>query len=97
MLAAQLFEQALPVAADFISPRAWASTLVGIDEYLRRFGGDRRASQIRDSLTARLMQRYADAATGDWHWFEEVVSYANAKFAACAHSQRMPPESRAHG
>jgi len=79
MLAAQLFEQALPVAADFISPRAWASTLVGIDEYLRRFGGDRRASQIRDSLTARLMQRYADAATGDWHWFEEVVSYANAK------------------
>jgi glycosyltransferase involved in cell wall biosynthesis len=79
MLAAQLFEQALPVAAEFASPRAWASTLVGIDEYLQRFGGDRRASQIRDSLTARLMQRYADAATGDWHWFEEVVSYANAK------------------
>ncbi len=25
------------------------------------------------------MQRYADAATEDWHWFEEVVSYANAK------------------
>jgi hypothetical protein len=79
MLAAQLFEQALPVAAEFVSPRAWASTLVGIDEYLQRFGGDRRAGQIRDSLTARLMQRYADAATGDWHWFEEVVSYANAK------------------
>ena len=25
------------------------------------------------------MQRYADAATDDWHWFEDVVSYANAK------------------
>jgi hypothetical protein len=25
------------------------------------------------------MQRYADAATDEWHWFEEVVSYANAK------------------
>ncbi len=25
------------------------------------------------------MQRYADAANEDWHWFEEVVSYANAK------------------
>ena len=79
MLAAQLFEQALPVAAEFVSPRAWAFTLIGIDEYLRRFGGDRRASQIRESLTAKLMQRYADAATDDWHWFEEVVSYANAK------------------
>ncbi|HEY0455878.1 MAG TPA: glycosyltransferase family 4 protein [Verrucomicrobiae bacterium] len=79
MLAAQLFEQALPVAAEFSSPRAWAFTLIGIDEYLRRFGGDRRAHQIRESLTAKLIQRYADAATEDWHWFEEVVSYANAR------------------
>jgi hypothetical protein len=79
MLAAKLFELALPVAADFSSPRAWAFTLIGIDEYLRRFGGDRRASQIRESLTAKLMQRYADAATDEWHWFEEVVSYANDK------------------
>ncbi len=79
MLAAELFELALPVAAEFVSPRAWAFTLIGIDEYLRRFGGDRRASQIRDSLIAKLIQRYADAATEDWHWFEEVVSYANAK------------------
>jgi glycosyltransferase involved in cell wall biosynthesis len=79
MLAAELFELALPVAADFMSPRALAFTLIGIDEYLRRFSGDRRANQIRESLTAKLMQRYADAATGDWQWFEEVVSYANAK------------------
>ena len=79
MLAAQLFEQALPVAAEFTSPRAWAFTLIGIDEYLRRLSGDRRANQIRESLTAKLMQRYADAAKDEWQWFEEVVSYANAK------------------
>jgi hypothetical protein len=79
MLAAELFEQALPVAAEFTSPRAWAFTLIGIDEYLRRLSGDRRANQIRESLTAKLMQRYTDAATEDWQWFEEVVSYTNAK------------------
>ncbi len=79
MLAAELFEQALPVAAEFMSPRALAFTLIGIDEYLRRFSGDRRANQIRESLTAKLMQRYTDAATDEWQWFEEVVSYANAK------------------
>ncbi|HAV63059.1 MAG TPA: glycosyl transferase family 1 [Verrucomicrobiales bacterium] len=78
-LAAELFELALPVAAEFTSPRAWAFTLIGIDEYLRRLSGDRRANQIRESLTAKLMQRYADAATDHWQWFEEVVSYANAK------------------
>ncbi|MGH7991874.1 MAG: glycosyltransferase family 4 protein [Limisphaerales bacterium] len=79
MLAAELFEQALPVAAEFTSPRAWAFTLIGIDEYLRRLSGDRRADQIRESLTAKLMQRFADAATEDWQWFEDVVSYTNAK------------------
>jgi len=79
MLAAQLFEQALPVAAEFSSPRAWAFTLIGIDEYLRRFGGDRRANHIRDTLTTRLMQSYGDTANDEWYWFEEVASYANAK------------------
>jgi len=79
MLAAELFEQALPIAAEFSSPRAWAFTLIGIDEYLRRFSGDRRAHQIREALAMKLMQRYADAATEEWQWFEEVVSYANAK------------------
>jgi glycosyltransferase involved in cell wall biosynthesis len=79
LLAAELFEHALPIAANFSSPRAWASTLIGIDEYLRRFSGDRRAEQIRESLTAKLMQRYADAADGEWQWFEEIISYANAK------------------
>jgi glycosyltransferase involved in cell wall biosynthesis len=79
MLAADMFEQALPVAAEFTSPRAWAFALIGIYEYLSRLGGDRRANRIRESLNAKLMQRYADAATGDWQWFEETVSYANAK------------------
>ncbi|MFH1513448.1 MAG: glycosyl transferase family 1, partial [Bacillota bacterium] len=79
MLAAELFEQALPVAPGLTSPRAWAFTLIGIDQYLRRLSGDRRASQIRESLTAKLMQRYADAASEDWQWFEDVVSYANAE------------------
>jgi len=79
MLAAQLFEQALPAAMDFTSPRAWAFTLIGIDEYLQRLSGDRRVTQFRELLTTKLMQRYTDAATDEWHWFENTVSYANAK------------------
>jgi len=79
LLAAQLFEQALPAAVEFTSPRAWAFTLIGIDEYLRRLSGDRRVTQFRDVLTGKLIQRYNDAAIGEWHWFEDTVSYANAK------------------
>jgi hypothetical protein len=80
-LAAELFEQALIPVAEFTSPRAWAYSLIGIDEYLRRLSGDRRANEIRESLSKKLMQRYADAATDEWQWFEEVLSYANAKLA----------------
>src|SRR5205814_9903384 len=79
MLAAQLFEQALPTAIELTAPRAWAFTLIGIDEYLRRLSGDRLVNQVREALTAKLLQRYADAATDEWQWFEEVISYANAK------------------
>jgi len=79
MLAAQLFEQAVPAAVGFTSPRAWAFTLIGIDEYLRRLSGDRRVTQFREQLTAKLVQRYNDAASEDWQWFEDTVSYANAK------------------
>ena len=81
MLAAELFEQALPVASGFTSPRAWAFTLIGIDQYLRRMGGDRRAHQIRETLTDKLMRCYADASSEDWQWFEDVASYANAKLS----------------
>jgi glycosyltransferase involved in cell wall biosynthesis len=79
LLAARLFEQALPAAAAFTSPRAWAFALVGIDAYLRRLGGDRRVMQFRETLTAKLQQRHADATGPAWDWFEDGLSYANAK------------------
>ncbi len=78
-LAVQLFEQALPAVETFTSPRAWALTLLGLDHYLQRFPGDRLVNLMRDQLVSRLMQRYKDCATPDWPWFEDIVSYANAK------------------
>jgi glycosyltransferase involved in cell wall biosynthesis len=77
-VAGWLFEQALPSALVFTSPRAWAFTLIGIHEYLRRFSGDRIAQNIGESLTERLMNSYRSCSTQDWPWFEEILSYANA-------------------
>src|SRR5437016_70511 len=54
-MAGRLFEQALPVIIKTTSPRAWAFALIGIHDYLRRFDGDRRASQVREELAGRLM------------------------------------------
>jgi hypothetical protein len=77
----QLFQQALPACAQTSSPRTWALALIGIHEYLRRLSGDRLASQMRDTLTDKLIDLYERTATDDWPWFEDVASYANAKLS----------------
>jgi glycosyltransferase involved in cell wall biosynthesis len=81
IMAGQLFARALPVVAKFTSPRAWAFSLIGIHEYLRRLDGDRPVRQIREALIARLMDLYDKASHPDWPWFEEMLSYDNAKLA----------------
>jgi hypothetical protein len=74
----QLFEQATGAVCETTSPRAWAFAVIGIHEYLRRLSGDRRADQVRDTLTGRLIELYHNTATDDWPWFEEIASYSNA-------------------
>lgn len=77
--AAMHFEWALPALLDMASPRAWAFGLLGICEYLRRFGGDRFANQIRDTLITRLIDIYDQTTTPEWPWFEEILSYDIAR------------------
>jgi glycosyltransferase involved in cell wall biosynthesis len=81
IMGGQLFARALPVVATFTSPRAWAFCLIGIHEYLRRLSGDRPVTQIREALIARLMDIFDRASHPDWPWFEEALSYDNAKLA----------------
>jgi glycosyltransferase involved in cell wall biosynthesis len=77
-LAGRLFEQALPAIIDTSSPRAWAFALIGIHEYLRRYDGDRRAGQVRETLAGRLLALYEAKRSDKWRWFEEGLSYCNA-------------------
>ncbi len=81
MMAGQLFALALPATPGFSSPRAWAFGLIGIDEYLRRLSGDSMVNQTREALISRLMERFDASAHPDWPWFEEELSYDNAKLA----------------
>jgi glycosyltransferase involved in cell wall biosynthesis len=81
VMSGQVFAQALPATTGFTSPRAWAFTLLGIHEYLQRLSGDSFAQQVRETLTVRLMERFEHSAHPDWPWFEDVLSYDNAKLA----------------
>ena len=81
VFAGQLFVQGLTVVGEFTSPRAWAFTLLGIHEYLRRMGGDRHVHQSRESLTARLSDILERSMRPDWPWFEAELTYDNARLA----------------
>lgn len=77
-IASQLFEQALPAILDTTSPRAWAFTLLGIHEYLRRFEGDRLVNQVRNQLADRLLGLYQATRSDEWRWYEDRLTYSNA-------------------
>jgi hypothetical protein len=77
--AGRLFEYSLPAAMEFSSPRAWAYTILGIQEYLGSYPGDRDAQKVRNALTRRLLEMYESIRTSDWKWFENVLAYGNAR------------------
>jgi len=77
-MAGWMFAQALPAILNTTSPRAWAFTLIGTHEYLRRFAGDSTANQVREELANRLLTMYKNNRTNEWRWFEDKLTYCNA-------------------
>ena len=77
-IAGRIFQQSLLAILETSSPRAWAFALIGIHDYLSRFAGDRRTTQARDELEARLMRLYKENRSDEWRWFENRLAYCNA-------------------
>jgi glycosyltransferase involved in cell wall biosynthesis len=101
-LADGLFHAALPATRTFTSPRAWAFTLLGIDEYLTAFQGDSEVETIRGELAWRLVALLPRSQTNAWPWFEESVTYENARLcqallASSAPTRMGSEELRASG
>jgi len=78
-LAGQLFHAALPAVSTFTSPRAWAYALLGIEQYLRAFEGDRHVQTAGRELGERLLGLFRRTDQADWPWFETRVTYCNAR------------------
>jgi glycosyltransferase involved in cell wall biosynthesis len=80
-LSGELFHAALPHLLGFRSPRAWAYGLLGIDEYLRAFAGESGVESVRRELVGRLVELHRGTSTPEWPWFEETLTYSNARLA----------------
>jgi hypothetical protein len=77
--AGRLFEFSIPAVLEFSSPRAWAYTLLGVQQYLTSYPGDRDAQRVRSALSRRLLEMYESIRRPDWKWFENVLAYGNAR------------------
>jgi glycosyltransferase involved in cell wall biosynthesis len=77
--AGRLFEFSLPAVIEFYSPRACAYALLGIQEYLTSYSGDRDAQRVRFALARRLLDMYESIRRPDWKWFENILAYGNAR------------------
>lgn len=79
--AADIFIRAITNVEHFTSPRAWAFILLGITEYLSKFSGDRFVNQLRDEFEKRLVNLFKTVSSNDWKWFENYLTYSNAKLS----------------
>lgn len=79
--ATALFSQALPTVEGFGSPRAWAFALLGLEGYCAAAPRDVFAHQIRSTLADRLVDIFHRVERTGWIWFEESLSYDNARLS----------------
>jgi glycosyltransferase involved in cell wall biosynthesis len=77
--AGRMFELAVPAAIEFKSPRACAFALLGLQEYLDSFLGDRAALSASGALANRLLNSFRSHRSADWKWFEDGLAYSNAR------------------
>jgi hypothetical protein len=78
-LSGALFHSALPAVAELSSPRAWAYALLGIEQYLRAFEGDRHVQTAGREIAERLFQLFRRTNEPYWPWCENRVTYCNAR------------------
>ncbi|MBN1115065.1 MAG: glycosyltransferase family 4 protein [Oligoflexia bacterium] len=79
--AADLFGYAISGTEIFSSIRAWAFTLLAIYEYTRNLKGDRYVNKLGEELTEKLLGIYRKDPSDEWKWFENRLTYDNAKLS----------------
>jgi len=76
--AEDLFDKSFKNLETLNSPRAQAFSILGLYHHYHRFGRPRDLLAIKN-LSNSLVDLYKDHASDNWNWFENNLSYANAK------------------
>ncbi|KQR67583.1 glycosyltransferase family 4 protein [Pedobacter sp. Leaf176] len=74
----ELFGNAVPHFKKLKYLRAIANTIIGIAYYLRSHPGDELLVNEINRLSKSLTDAYSNNKDGDWHWYEDILTYDNA-------------------
>ncbi|MFZ4506095.1 MAG: glycosyltransferase family 4 protein [Fimbriimonas sp.] len=74
-----VFKLGRPQLAASGSLRTWAYGILALDEYLHRNSLDLEMRALLDVLSSRLQAALAFHHSDDWPWFEDILTYANAR------------------
>ncbi len=74
-----LFKSAMLAMEDMTSPRTWAYGILAADEFLACYPFDHEVKQVLQLCADKLYDRYRINEEESWDWFEQSLSYANAR------------------
>lgn len=74
----ELFSNSVPHFKNLQYLRAIANTVIGISYYLCAHPGDELLVTEINQLAKSLTNSYNKNKDGDWHWFEDILTYDNA-------------------
>ena len=78
-LCAELFQRGTAAVESFTSPRSWAFALIGVADYLHTDPAHKESLAAREVWLGKLRQRWNDASEPSWPWYEDRLTYENAR------------------
>ncbi len=79
LLAKQLFDRAMPILRRIGSPRSRAYAMLGLAAYLQTCPENAEVRRLLAEHAAGLVEAYKRSQRTGWLWYEDVLTYANAK------------------
>ena len=77
--AQNMMEKALPRLGELEYLRGKAYSMVGFHHLLQRLTGASRFRELLEKFANDLVASYKAHKTNDWHWFENTMTYGNAR------------------
>ncbi len=78
-LAQNVMAKAAPRILELEAPRAKAYAIIGMYHLLQKFEGASQFKRILILLANDLVSLYKEHKSADWQWFEDMMTYGNAK------------------